>query len=150
MNVNIKVERLDNLLIAEIQEILKNNYAETAHFNIDLDINWDTYLLIGEAFYPIVMRNETNRIVGILFFLIDRYPHIQSLMMAQQITFFVEKEYRRYSLRLLKESENLLREIGIDLIIQSARYDSPLCKILEQKEYEKADLQFVKRIGPWH
>lgn len=142
----ITLEKLDVPLIIEIENIINDNYAETAHFDIPLDIDWNTYLSIEDSFKAFVMRDD-GAIVGILFFVVAKYPHIRSLTMAQQVTFYVKPEYRKHSLKMIKESEVYFTDYGINLIIQSARYDSGFCKVLEAKNYEQSDVQYTKRIN---
>lgn len=142
----ITLEKLDVPLIIEIENIINDNYAETAHFDIPLDIDWNTYLSIDNSFKAFVMRDD-GAIVGILFFVVAKYPHIRSLTMAQQVTFYVKPEYRKHSLKMIKESEVYFTDYGINLIIQSARYDSGFCKVLEAKNYEQSDVQYTKRIN---
>ena len=141
----INLEGLTDNLINEVKTIIDENYAETAQFDIPLDIDWDTYKSIDNAFKAFIMR-DGNKIVGILFFVTCSYPHIKTMFMAQQVTFYVKPDYRKYSLKMIKDSEIYFESIGIDLIIQSARYGSDFCKVLDAKEYEPTDITYVKRI----
>lgn len=145
--MNVFLENLDTDLIKEIEDIIDANYAETAHFDIPLDIDWTMYLGCGEAFKAFVMRDKNFAIAGVLFFLVSTYPHIKTLNMAQQITFYVIPEFRRYSLLMIKASEIHFKKIGVDLIVQSARHDTGFCSVLEAKGYERTDVTFVKRVA---
>lgn len=141
----ISIEPLSIKLISEVEQIIDDNYAETAHFDIPLDIDWDSYLSFEDAFVAFVLRDK-GEVVGILFFIVAHYPHIKELLMMQQVTFYVKPDYRKHSLKMIKVSETYAEQNGIDLIIQSARFDSSFCKVLEKKDYEPADVTYVKRI----
>jgi hypothetical protein len=143
---SISIEILTEELILDITRIMKKNYSETKHFDIPLDIDWDFYLSLRKAFKAFIMRNMDDTIVGILFFITANYPHIKTLTMAQQVTFYVEPKYRRYSLEMISCSESYFTQVGINLIIQSARYKTGFCKVLEEKGYEPSDIAFIKRI----
>lgn len=144
--MNIKVERLTSELINECEPIVNRNHKETGQFIEDLNINWDAYLLMKDHFLAIIMRNEENKICGILFFIVSSYSHISNLIVAQQVTFFIDKQYRLYSIKMLKFSENLFENSHVDFILQSARYHTSFCSVLSKLGYEPSDLTFIKRI----
>ena len=145
--IDIKLERLDFHLIDEIQMILDDNYEETSQFHQPLDIDWGMYMAIEGMFKAFVMRNMNRRVVGVLFFMVAPYPHIKTWIMAQQVTFYVEPDYRRHSLKMLNYSEKYLTEIGVDIIVQAARYNTGFCKVLDSKGYERADITYTKRLN---
>ncbi len=141
----IRCEDLTESLIKECTPILNQNHSETGQFEI-LDIDWDYYISLGERFIAFVLRDDkTKEIKGVLFFLIGTYPHDKSLVMAQQVTFYVDKKYRTQSLKMIRFSEVYF--LGwVDLILQSARVDSDFCKILGRIGYNKEDLTFSRRL----
>lgn len=145
--ITIRMERLTHFLIDEVQMILDDNYAETSQFHEPMDIDWSMYMAIEGMFKAFVMRNMNDRVVGILFFMVAPYPHIKTWLMAQQVTFYVEPEYRRHSLKMINFSEQYLSEIGVDIIVQSARYDTGFCKVLDSRGYERADITYTKRLN---
>ena len=146
MTIMIRLEKLDRDLIDETEAIISENYMETSQFHEPLDINWNMYMMLDDAFKAFVMRYN-ERIVGILFFALDNYPHIQSWLMAQQLTFYVTPEFRRHSLQMIKLSEEYFRDLGVDIVIQSARYDSPFCMVLDKKGYQRQDITYSKRLS---
>ncbi len=139
-------EQLSKFLIEELYDITNNNYEESGHFEEPLDIDWNMYLSVGDMFTSIILRDEELVIKGILFFFVNTHPHIKTKLVAQQITFFIEKGYRRNSSLMIQYSENYFSERGVNFIRQSARYDSHFCKYLSQKGYTKEDITFLKRI----
>lgn len=144
--MNIKVEKLTVNLIKECEPILARNYKESGQFIEDLDINWNAYLLLDDLFVAIIMRNKENEICGILFFIVSSYSHISYLIVAQQVTFYIDKKFRSRSIKMINFSENLFDDMNIDFIIQSARYHTNFCKTLGKLKYEPSDLTFIKRI----
>ena len=144
--MNIKVESLNNQLIADIEEIIESNYLETSQFDEAMDLDWEMYLRCGEDFIAIIMRDGDGNVVGILCFLAAPYPHIKTIPMAQQVTFYVVPSYRGLSLDMVKFSEVYLKGVGIELIIQFARYGSGFCKVLDAKGYTKMDVTYTKRL----
>ena len=145
--MKISIEKLTEELIEECTPIIDRNYKETGHFIEDLDISWDHFLMLGDSFVCIIMRNDENKIVGILFFIISLYSHISYLLMAQQITFYVDKKYRFSSMRMLDFSEEFCKNNRVDFILQSARYGTKFCDTLKHKGYEPSDITFIKRMS---
>jgi len=145
--VIIQVEKLDSYLIEECNSILKRNYAESGHLVEDLEISWNSYLKIGDAFVAIIMRDGASKIQGILFFLVSPYSHVVSIKSAQQITFYIEKEHRFYCKAMIEFSESFFMNEGVDLIIQSSRYEDAFCGVLSNMGYTPSDLTFMKRIS---
>lgn len=146
MNVTLKIEKLTKDLILEVEQILADNYEETKHFDEPLDIDWNMYLLIP-TFTCFILRNTDNRIVGILFFVVTSYPHLKELLMAQQVTFYIEPEYRMNAFKMLQISEQHMSDNNVNIIVQSARFDSRFGKLLEHKGYEPQDITFTKRLN---
>ena len=146
MSIVIKLEKLDRYLIDETEEIIDENYAETSQFHHPMDINWNMYMMLGDSFKAFVMR-DGKKIVGVLFFAVDQYPHSQTWLMAQQLTFYVTPNYRKHSLQMIKLSEDYFRDLGVDIVIQSARYDTPFCNVLDKKGYQRADITYTKRLN---
>lgn len=142
----INREQLNKFLIEELTDITNKNYIESGHFEEPLDIDWDMYLSIGDVFNSIILRDNELVIRGILFFFVGVHPHIKTKLVAQQITFFIEKGYRQNSGLMIQYSENYFSERGVNFIRQSARYNSHFCKYLSQKGYTKEDITFLKRI----
>ena len=146
MTIMVSLEPLTHELIMETEDIIAANYGETAQFHQPMDIDWEMYMLLEEKFLAFTMRDE-GFVVGILFFAVDRYPHIKSWVMAQQLTFYVSPEYRRFSLQMVKLSEDYCKANDIDIIIQSARYDTGFCDVLDAKGYQRADITYTKRLN---
>jgi hypothetical protein len=146
MSIMIGYEPLTINLIMDTEDIIAANYEETSQFHHPMDIDWDMYKRLEDKFLAFTMRDD-GFIVGILFFAVDSYPHIKSWKMAQQLTFYVSPAYRRYSLQMIKLSENYCKANGIDIIIQSARYGTGFCNVLDKKGYERADITYTKRLN---
>lgn len=144
--MNIKVEKLTIDLIKECEPIIARNYKETGQFIEDLDINWNLYLSLDDLFIAIIMRNNENKIRGILFFIVSPYSHISYMIAAQQVTFYIDKHHRSNSVKMIAFSEKLFEDMNVDFIIQSARYNTNFCKTLGKLKYEPSDLTFIKRI----
>jgi len=145
--VIIKLEKLDTVLIGELEPILRRNYESSGQFEYELEISWDSYLKLGDSFVAIVMRDKSEEIRGILFFLVSPYSHIVYKTVAQQITFYIEEKHRFYCKAMIEFSEQLFEGWGVDFILQSARHKDPFCNVLSRLNYEPSNLTFIKRIS---
>lgn len=145
--MKISIEKLDIALIEECEVILAANQKESGHFIEDLDIYWTGYLALGDCFVSITLRDKDDNLHGILFFLVSLYSNISYLLMAQQVTFYIKKNYRFYAYKMIKFSEQVLEDKHVDFIIQSSRYDSKFCNVLDKMGYDRSDIQFIKRLA---
>ncbi len=145
MIAEISIEKLCPELIDEAKVIIDSNYYETSHFDIPLNIDWNTYLSIGNMLVPFILRADDS-IVGILFFVISDYPHSKDYVSAQQVTFYIKREYRMYSKDMIMASEQHFTKMGIDIIIQSSRYNTGFSNTLDKNGYERSDIMHIKRL----
>ena len=140
----IAVETLTKELIDELMPIIIENHNETGHFK-ELALDWDMYLSLGDSFMATILRIE-GKIVGYIFYMIGRYPHNYHWIMAQQISVFVKPECRKWSGPLMHYAEKELANYNVRLIIQSARVNTPFCKVLERSGYTPTDVTYCKEL----
>lgn len=146
----IAVENLTPDLIQELETIVRNNWDETGDgFGIDLDVDWDAYLLLAETgdlrFF--VCRDD-GVIVGYSVFVITRYPRSKHVPYAMQDTIYVLPKYRvgGLGIRLVRFIEDELRKDGVQLITQAARSGTAFDKVLRHNGYELTHHNFLKRL----
>ncbi len=144
--MTIRREKLTRDLILEMNPLLDSNYKETGHLYEKLDINWDAYMSVGDAFVAIILRDGSGKIKGLMLLLVSPYSYISSLIVGQQLTFYIEKDRRFFANHMLNYSEELMDKMGVDFIIQSSKYESKFSDMLIKKGYQPSDLQFIKRL----
>lgn len=142
--INFSMDPLNEEIVADIQPLLDENHAVSGQFET-LDIYWDLYLAMAAQIIVFRMKEE-ELTVGVLIFFVGTYPHNKNETYAEQLTFYVQPEYRKDSLKLLNLSEKILPAHGCDFVVQSARVDTPFCKTLERSGYEPLDMKYAKRL----
>ncbi len=149
----LNIESLDESLIDELEDILEENYEESGqgknkNDDDELLIDWPFYLSMGDRFIAFILRDEddNDEIVGILFFITGMYPHNYNLAMAQQVTFYINKDNRSFSKYMMSMSEDVLSKQGVHIIIQSARAGTGFNNTLKAGGYELVDNTYMKRI----
>ncbi len=150
----LNIEKLDEVLIDELDDILEDNYKESGqgknkNNDDELIVDWPFYLSLDDRFVAFILRDEddNDKIVGILFFITGAYPHNFNLSMAQQVTFYIYKDFRSFSKYMMDMSESIFAKSGIQLIIQSARAGTGFNNTLKAGGYELVDNTYMKRIG---
>jgi hypothetical protein len=142
--MEFKVDYLDEDIIESIIPLIEENHAVTGQFE-ELDMNWDGYLQLADDILVIRLM-EDEVCVGVLIFLIGFYPHNQKQLFADQLTFFIQAEYRMQAIKMLQLSETFLKSRECEFVVQSARYGSKFCKTLEKIGYEPLDVKYSKRL----
>lgn len=142
--MSFSVDPLSEEIVADIQPLLEENHAVSGQFD-KLDINWDAYLSMPDSIIVFRMKDDVTT-VGVLIFYVGIYPHNKNETYAEQLTFFVQNEYRQHSIKMLNLSEKVLPAHGCDFVIQSARAGSSFNKTLEHSGYELLDMKYAKRL----
>lgn len=142
--IQFNVDPLTEEMIEKIQPLLEENHAVSGQFDV-LDIYWEQYLAISDSILLITITDD-DRYVGILMLYMGIYPHNKNERYAEQITFFIQNEYRSQSKKMMTLSEDLLKAHDCSFVIQSARYGSSFCDKLERRGYKPLDIKFAKRL----
>lgn len=140
--MNLYHEVLDEQIIEEIKPLIEENWSETGHFD-RLDIYWEMYLTAGVSCF---MLKDDDDLVGVLLFYIGPYPHDKETTYAEQLTFYIRPGYRTFSKEMMEFSEEILRNIGATLVIQSAVEGSRFCNTLTKREFKPLEVRYFKRL----
>lgn len=150
-------------LIIEVQEATKE-WAEEAHslflehneemgdyVDIPLDIDYERYLSLGEAGKLLILTARFNEeLVGYIVYVITSSPQYKSSMHAYQDTLFVKKDKRKSLLGcgfiLLKHSEKILKEMGVQVVHQHVELKHDFSRFLEKLDYKHTGKMYQKRL----
>lgn len=141
--ISISREALSPELIDLIMPMIEENHDETGQFE-ELDIDWESYLAMGDAINVFMIRTEF--FCGIMIVYIGPYPHNKEQLYAEQLTYFIQKEHRHYSPKVMLYVEAYCRHMGAEFIIQSARVGTKFVDSLDKMGYTPLDVRFAKRL----
>ena len=149
--VSIKVEILTDELILELTPILEIHRAELQSFpDMKLNPSWDIYKILEErGKLKYIIAREDNIIVGYSLYIIDYNMHYKDFVFATEDVFYVinDKRGSRIGIKLVKYSEKLLKEMGVDVITHHAKFTNRFGQFLEKLGYKKTETMLAKRIS---
>jgi hypothetical protein len=84
---------------------------------------------------------EDNTLIGYSVFFLSNHMHYQDIKMALNDVLFIAKEKRKGStgLRLIKESERLLKEKGVKKVLWHCKYGTVAGKLLLKLGYKNEE-----------
>lgn len=148
----IRPEKLSSVK-DQVCELLEEHYQElTLHKNIvALDVDWDRYFKLEKAgmLHVIVARDEGIPI-GYAVFFTHMHMHYKRVYFASNDVLYLRKEYRNYStigLRLIKESEDYMRKLGVEKITWHIKDSNDWSAILLRKGYCLEETVYSKVFG---
>ena len=132
----------------QCRDIFEKNFAETGQFREEEDVNLAFQMIIDvdDEFVIFIIYNDDDIIVGVSMFYISQHTQLQHLMVADQITFFIEKGYRQYALSLLNATERYFKKHKVDIIQQGAIVGTKFGKLLSLKGYKPSVTMYAKRL----
>ncbi len=141
--------------IAEIREeggaLLRAHYEElTLHKEVvRLDPDWERYLeLEGEGKLAILVMRKEGEMVGYSVFFLTRHLHYRGLFFAMNDVLFLREDLRGgMGLRLIRESEKRLGELGVKKIVWHAKSGTVLASLLPRLGYQVEDIALGKIVG---
>lgn len=118
--IDVRVEQYATV-IGEIKPLLELHWQEIATDRdaIPLDPNFEQYRAMEAAGNLVILTaREAGALIGYSIFFLIRHPHYQSTVFAMNDILFVTPAKRggRAGLRLIRESERVMRERGASKI----------------------------------
>jgi GNAT superfamily N-acetyltransferase len=145
------VEELTQELIDEITPTLDVHRQELQSYkDMRLNPDWDSYKKIHELDKSrwIIARDEKDEIIGYALFIIMPNPHYKDFMYATEDVFYVVKGKRGLQIgaHLIRLSEEILKSMGVDVIVHHAKFTNEFAPFLERLGYKKTETMLAKRL----
>ena len=143
-------EEVNYELFEEILPLLEKHKEEISIFKdvpLDVDILKYIKMWVTDSFVFYSAR-EDGELIGYSAYFISSHIHYKSLLVAQADVLFLKKSKRKglTGVRLLKYSEDKLKELGVDKILQSTKVHYDLGNLLGRLGYEECDKIYVKEV----
>ena len=142
--VKYSIEKYSDKLINDIKPLIVRHYEEIALHKeyIPLDPDWGRYekLATMNGLLIVTARDE-DKLVGYSVFYISPMMHYKSTISASNDIIWLAPEYRKgmTGVRLIKESERALKELGITKILWHIKFIKDFRKILYRMGYIDED-----------
>lgn len=142
--------------VPELMRMTKNFYdnshfPEFANYNKDTMIHLLIQMISDEGAMMLVAEGDEG-LVGTLAILIYPYYFNHEVFTAQELWWWVDEEVRGSSIgvKLLKESEKLLQEIGVSHFTMMSITSSSADKVnnmYEKMGYKLTEYSYIKELG---
>ena len=148
--ITYAVEKINEEFKKEITPIFETHRKELQSYSdMRLNVDWDVYEDIEAKgnLLTLVARDE-GRIVGYAAFIININMHYSDFKYAMQDVFYVVEDKRggRIAVKLLKMSEELLKDRGVNVISHHAKPINKFASFLEKFDYKQTEIMLAKRI----
>jgi len=152
MKISYKVERITDALIEEVTPILEDHRVELqSDKDMRLNPDWDAYRMMDAAgkFMWLIARDEDGIIVGYSAFVISNNLHYKDFLYAIEDVFYVvgDKRGSRIGVNLVRKSEQLLGDLGVDMITHHAKFTNEFAPFLERLGYAPKETLLAKRLS---
>ena len=135
-----------------IQSLARMHWDEVETTSLPFRIDWDLLQALADAnsLVCISVRDDANKFVGYALYIISPMTHSAGCTSAVCDSLYIRPQDRLGSLgiRFLRESESILREAGVDLVVQNVRNSSlNLEGVLAYLGYDHDGLTYVKEMS---
>jgi len=136
----------------EAEPLLADHYRELAHYQdrIPLAPMWEQYAQLEQRndFFLMCARHD-GTLVGYAGWFLRPHPHYAGCLMAANDIIYLAPAHRRgrVGLKLIDESEYLLKVLGVDRITWHVKPSHDWSPILKRKGYQLEELIYGKYTG---
>lgn len=138
--------------LEELKEILTNHYNEVEDGinKVEFNPDYETYMKYEElGILTLITVRDDKTLIG--YYLSLEIPMLNSkhILHSLEIGFFIVPSYRKSSigLNLLKFTESVLKELGVQKMFASSKASHPCDKLYIRFGMELYNLQYIKTIG---
>lgn len=151
---NISREPFTKELYDEAYPLLIRHWEEVAGEKVEINLNpnYEIYRTLAEddLLVCIVCREvNTGRMVGYSVSFLTPHIHYKDHMYGENDIIFIDKEYRKgmMGIKLLKENERILRDLGCSIIHLHVKTKHNFGPIMERLGYYPSETIYRKYVG---
>ena len=149
--IKYEVEKITDKNIAQVMPIFEAHREELQSFkDMKLNPDWDAYKMMQDMdrLVWLIARDE-GVIVGYAVYMLSYNLHYKDFLFAIEDIFYVVNDKRgsRIGINLVKKSEEILKDRGVDVITHHAKFTNKFAPFLERLGYNKTETMLAKRIS---
>ena len=150
--VTYQEEQLKNFIV-EFSQLLKPHMAEinvTERLGFEFKPDYFRYVKLQEAGVILVVTcRDDGKLIGYCVFSVTQHIRYQSCKIATEDLYYIVPEYRGKGLgkQLFIETENILKDKGVNQVVFSTKTYSDNSHIFEKLGYKLFEKHFTKRIS---
>ncbi len=151
IDVVFALERLTPSLRGEIEPLLREHWAEVAHYkDIPLDPDWEAYDRMQRAgiLRIFTARDCDGQLIGYTVYFVMPNPHYKTTLHANQDLIFIEPSHRKGGLgmAIIRFADENLAAEGVVVVTQHVKAAHNFGPMLERMGYTLMDLIFARRL----
>jgi GNAT superfamily N-acetyltransferase len=137
---------------AEAGPLLEAHYREVAHYQdkVALAPIWEQYKqLERKGDFILMCARKDGELVGYAGWFVRMHPHYAGCMIGANDVIYLKPEHRRgrVGLRLITESEYLLKVLGVDRVTWHVKPSLDWSPILKRLGYQLEEMVYGKYTG---
>ena len=131
----------------ESDQLLQDHKDEVDLFSLDLDPDLDSYRQSFKdgTFFLLQMRSE-SKLVGYAGFFIYTSLHHKTSLHAKQDILFIRKDYRGHGVKFIRYCDIVLKQIGVNVVLQCVPTSNDWSPILDRIGYTKIETVYTKEL----
>ena len=150
-NISFSEEPLTTATQSELQPLIEAHKEEVSIFEGEpLSVDWESYYKIqAGGFLKMYMCRVDSALVGYAIYIVNIHPHYSNMLCAIQDVLFLSKKERKGSagMRLIRYSEQQLKALGVDMVMQHTKQKKDLSRMLSRMGYNTCDIIMTKRLN---
>ena len=134
-------------LFEKLDVMLQDHKEELCLFpDAKLDPDWNAYKKLHEAkTLKVITARRNDEIVGYTVNFISRHFHYNFLYGVNDII-YMHPDYRGYGIQLIKTTERLLKDIGVEFFSLSIKPHVDFRRVVEKLGYSLLEFQYFRRL----
>lgn len=150
-NIEIKKESFREIW-PEAKALLEQHYREIGLYNskVVFDPQVDSYEGLCDAgVLHILAVRADGKLIGYCANLIMQHLHYKATKSSINDVFYIHPDYRKgfVGIRLIKETERVMKELGVDVISFGFKTYAPLDKLFERLGWDFTEKTYTKYLG---
>lgn len=128
--------------------MLESHREEVSRFgdDIPLDPDWDRYYQLFESdSLCMIGMHQGDKLIGYTVNLMFRHLHY-NFKMGYTDLIYIKPGYRGHALRLIKNTERLLKTLGVDIYNITVKPHVDFRKVLEKLGYTFLEYNYIRRL----
>lgn len=144
-----KQELITEKTRTELDPLLVMHKDEISVFDdIELCVDWESYYRMQDVGTIVMCTVRNPELVGYAIYFVNKHLHYSKDIFASQDVLYLHPKHRggRVGIGLIKFSEEVLKKMGVSMILQHTKTKHDLSRLFGYLGYEPCDLSMMKRI----
>ena len=139
-------------IVGDLKEIIAIHHKELGVYNdrISLEVMWEKYFSLEDAgVLHVLTARDGDKLIGYYISMVYPHLHYASELFSINDILFIHPDYRKgfTGIKLLKEAEKQMRNLGVTVISLGFKTYAPFDKILDRLGWDFTEKIYTKYLG---